>query len=599
MLKSSTLESRPRPGALVTTAIAQHGIPRHSEALSLVPSTSREALDKAVAELQAGANAWAGVSPRERVTLLDLLLRDFLAVSDRWVAASLEAKGVAPDAAAAGEEWIAGPYLVLRNLRLLREALADVAAHGVPRIPGPVWTRPDRRVVAGVFPASIWDRLFFAGVTAEVWMQPGVTAAELQETQAAAYQRVDGQGKVVLVLGAGNVSSIGPMDTLYKLFVENRVVAYKAHPVNAYLGPLMEEAFRCLVDRGALRVVYGGASEGAYLCQHPGVDAIHITGSDKTYEAIVFGTGPEGERRKAERQPILAKEVTAELGNVSPVIVVPGAWSRSDIRYQAANLVSMLTNNAGFNCNAARVIVVDADWPQRQQLLDDVRALLARVPTRKAYYPGAAGREAAFRAAHPEAERFGAASDDVLPWTLISGLTARRSVDICYTTEAFCGVFAETALESAGASEFLQEAVRFCNETLWGSLNATIVVHPRSLADLSAREAVERAIADLRYGSVSLNHWAAISYAFCVTTWGALPGHPPHDIQSGTGVVHNTLMFSRPEKSVVRAPFRVWPKPPWFATNRVGRALGRQLAGFEAAPSMLKAIGIFATAVRG
>lgn len=587
----------------VTNSLA-HGIPRHSEARSAVPATSRDQMDAAIGDLGANRTAWLRVDPAERVAILEGLLEDFEAVSADWVAASLLHKGLEPDAPATGEEWVAGPFCVLRNLRLLRDALDDVARRGAPRIPGPVWTRSDGRVVAGVFPASIWDRLFYMGVTAEVWMQPGVTAAELSDTQAVAYRGgppAPGVGsKVVLVLGAGNVSSIGPLDALYKLFVENRVVLYKAHPVNDYLGPLMERAFQRLVFRDVLRIVYGGAAEGAYLCQHAGVDEIHITGSDKTYEAIVFGTGPDGERRKAERRPALAKPVTAELGNVSPVIVVPGPWSAADIRYQAANITSMLTNNAGFNCNATRVIVTHAGWPQRAQLLDAIRRQLAHVPPRRAYYPGAAGRDDAFRAAHPEAERFGeAAEPGTLPWTLIAGLNPNSTDDMCYHTEAFCGLFAETALEAASVSEYVARAVQFCNETLWGTLNATILVHRRTLANAAVRNAVERAVADLHYGSVSINHWAAISYALGVTTWGAFPGHPAHDIQSGTGVVHNTFMFSKPEKSVVRAPFRVWPKPPWFVTNRVAGALGPKLARFEAGPSVLKALGVFATAVRG
>ncbi len=92
------------------------------------------------------------------------------------------------------------------------------------------------------------------------------------------------------------------MDALYKLFVEDQVVLFKTHPANVYLGPLLEEGFRPLVERGFLRVVYGGAEEGAYLCAHAGVDEIHITGSDRTYEAIVFGAGEEGRRRKEQRR---------------------------------------------------------------------------------------------------------------------------------------------------------------------------------------------------------------------------------------------------------------------------------------------------------
>jgi hypothetical protein len=579
----------------VTSSLA-HGIPRHSEARSAVPATPRDALDAAVRDLETGRRAWSRVAPAQRAALLDGLLRDFAAISHEWVDASLLHKGIEPGSPPAVDEWIAGPFCVLRNLRLLRDALRDLASGGAPRFPG-VRALPDGRIAARVFPAGVWDRLFYAGVSAEVWMEPGVGERDLPATQAVAYRDGAGPGAVVLVLGAGNVSSIGPMDLLYKLFVENHVVLYKAHPVNDYLGPLLERGFRRLVDLGALRIVYGGAPEGAYLCRHPGVGEIHITGSDKTYEAIVRGDGAGG--GPAGAPPAPRKRVTAELGNVSPVIVVPGPWSRGDLAYQAANIASSLANNAGFNCGATRVIVQHAAWPQRGELLDAVRGVLARLPVRRAFYPGSAARDAVFRAAHPEAESFGAGGDGALPWTLIPGLDPASADDVCFHTEAFCSLFAETALEAGSVPEYLERAVRFCNETLWGTLAATILVHPHSMADPEVREAVARAIAQLRYGTVSVNHWATISFALGVTTWGAYPGHTPDNIQSGTGVVHNTFMFSRPQKAVVRAPFRVRPKPPWFVTNRVGARLGPKLARFEARPSLLKALGLFATAVRG
>ncbi len=215
------------------------------------------------------------------------------------------------------------------------------------------------------------------------------------------------QARLRSSLAPAIVSSIGPLDIFYKLFNEDQVVVCKMNPVNAYLGPLIEVAFRALIDGGYLRIVYGGAEEGAYLCNHPGVDEIHITGSDKTFDAIVWGPGAEGAARKATGQPLLTKRITGELGNVSPVIVVPGNWSASDIQYQAEHLVSMLTINAGFNCNATRVIVTHAGWKQRDDLLKAIRAIFAKTPSRAAYYPGARDRHAAFVGAHPEADQFG------------------------------------------------------------------------------------------------------------------------------------------------------------------------------------------------
>ncbi|HEV7515188.1 MAG TPA: aldehyde dehydrogenase family protein [Thermoanaerobaculia bacterium] len=561
-------------------------------------ASSRSALDCAVAGLAGRKTDWVKVSIPERIALLDELIYGFLGVADRWTAACLEAEGLDPSHPSAGEEALVGPYFVLRNLRLLKKSLQDIATHGSPRIPGPVKILPNGQVSVRVFPQDLWDRVFYTGVTAEVWMEPGVTAERLPETQATAYRYKDAGG-VCLVLGAGNVSSIGPMDALYKLFVEDRVVVYKVHPVNVYLGPLLEEGFRAIVDRGFLCQVYGGAAEGAYLCRHPEVDEIHITGSDKTYEAIVFGPGAEGEARKRENRPVVTKPITAELGNVSPVIVVPGPWSESDLAYHAENLVTMLTNNAGFNCNATRVIVTEAGWNQREPLLAKVKELLARVPTRKAYYPGAADRYDAFLRRHPEAEVFGEAEGERLAWALIPGLDASRRDEICYTTEAFVGLFAETPLAARSVPAFLDQAVAFANESLWGTLNATLLVHPKSLADPEVARAVEKAVAGLRYGTVAVNHWAAIGYGLVVTPWGAFPGHDRTDIQSGTGIVHNTLMFSQVEKSVVRAPFRVLPKPVWFATHKTAHKLTPKLSRFEAAPSLAKLPGIFSLALRG
>jgi hypothetical protein len=462
-----------------------------------------------------------------------------------------------------------------------------------------VRTRTDGQVVARIFPQDLYDRIFYTGVTAEVWMEPGVTREGLPEAMAAVYHRAERPGGVALVLGAGNVSSIGPMDALYKLFVEDRVVLYKPNPANAYLGPLLEEAFAPLVERGFFRLVYGGAEVGSYLCGHPGVDEIHITGSDKTYEAIVFGPGPEGEQRKREGRPRLAKPVSAELGNVSPVVVVPGPWSAGDIAYHAENLATMLTNNAGFNCNAARMIVTDAGWSQREPLLAAMRRVLARVPPRHAWYPGAAERFDTFLSQHPEAETYGERADGALPWGFVAGLDPARQDEICYTTESFCSFFGETALPAGSVPEFVDRAVDFANDRLWGTLNVTLIVHPRSLADPEVARAVEAAVADLRYGTVSINHWAATGYGLVVTPWGAFPGHTAADIQSGTGWVHNTLMFSRLQKSVVRAPFRVFPKPVWFATHKTAGKLTPKLTRFEAAPSPAKLPGIFAEALRG
>ena len=71
-----------------------------------------------------------------------------------------------------------------------------------------------------------------------------------------------------MVLGAGNVSSIAPMDVLYKLYMHHEVVILKMSPVNDYLGPIWRRCFRSFVDKGFLQLAYGGVEVGKYLAEH-------------------------------------------------------------------------------------------------------------------------------------------------------------------------------------------------------------------------------------------------------------------------------------------------------------------------------------------
>src|SRR5258708_8367616 len=373
----------------------RHGSFQFPGITDTIASSTQDEMDAAIQVLVEQKEVWVKVSASERVTLVETLIRDFASIAPRWVEVSLKAKGISPDSPLAGEEWAAGTWAIMKQLNQLRQSLVDIVDSGQPRLAGAVTSRPDGQVVAPIFPQSVYDKLFFGGVSAEVWMEPEVTKEMLSTTQATIYQDKNHAGKVALVLGAGNVASIGPLDIVYKLFMEDQVVICKMNPVNAYLGPLIQECFHSLIEPGYLRIAYGGATEGAYLCNHPDVEEIHITGSDKTFDAIVFGTGPEGARRKAEKTPQLSKRITGELGNVSPVIVVPGPWSQSDLSYQATHIATMLTNNAGFNCNATRVIIQHAAWSQRRDLLREIRETLSKVPLRDPYYPGAHERQQA------------------------------------------------------------------------------------------------------------------------------------------------------------------------------------------------------------
>jgi hypothetical protein len=322
-----------------------------------------------------------------------------------------------------------------------------------------------------------------------------------------------------------------------------------------------------------------------------------MTGSTAVHDSIVWGDSPEEQaNRRAAGTPKLSKEVTSELGCVTPVIVVPGTWTDGDLQYQAENIATMVAHSASCTCTSAKLLVTWRGWPQRNALLERIASVLAAHPARLAYYPGAARRYQMFVGSHAQARVLGSAPGQMLACATIYDADAADAGDVVYREEAWSPVLVECQLDSSTAEGFIDTAVRFCNERVFGSLSIDVIVHPSTYAAL--RGDIDRAIAALRYGTVSINHWSAVSFGLGVAPWGAYPGHTLQDVVSGIGFVHNALMFTRPLKSILWGPFRTWPKPPWFTTHRRAHVIGRRMAAFEAAPSLFRLPRIAAAATR-
>jgi len=438
-------------------------------------------------------------------------------------------------------------------------------------------------VIVPVFPQSIKDRIVYQGVQGDVWMQPGVTKDDVKSNQAKSYRNNQTDGNIVTVLGAGNLGMLPFGDLLHKLFIEKKVVILKMNPVNDYVGPLLEEGFATLVAGGFLKFAYGGVDVGTYLCNHPLIDEIHITGSDKTFEAILFGTGPEAAIRKKNAEPLLDISITGELGNITPVIVVPGEWSDEDIDLQAARISSWLAYNAGCNCLTPRMIIQHKQWKCRDRLIKALGDAFDKIPTRKAYYTGAEERHKDMLSAHPDAQLRGKAETGHIPWTLVPNLDPENREDICFRTESFYSQISETAISAGSIPKFLERTVEFANNTLWGNLIATIIIHPKSLQNAQIKAAFEQAIVDLKYGTICVNFFTGMAYTMGTSPFGAFPGNEISDVQSGIGFVGNYLMLEDTQKSIYQAPFRNPREPALFTTKNMN--FGRELARFEINPS--------------
>ncbi len=508
-------------------------------------------LKTAIATLQNNKQRWAQqIDSQTRIAWLQEILALAGKTADEWISRDLHTRQVDMQSWDRVTSVLGGPYPVLRMVRNYIQSLrGDIPLHFLK-------SYPNGQLRLLVYPQDLYERVMLMGLTGEVVFAKGVDEQHLMLP-------LPTGGKVALVLGAGNISAITATDALHQLFSENNVVLIKIHPVVSYLGDILTKIFDPLITRGFVQIVQGDAQVGEFLCRQETIEAIHITGSIKTYQAIVQAT--EGK-----------KTVTAELGNVTPVIVVPGPWNSKDIATQSEHIACGLALNGGFNCISYRILIQQAGNPIFDPLRQALRAALRKLSSNPAYYPRAEELLKDIAAQYSDVECIGAFEDRKTPWMVLSGRDSCNKDDRFFREEIFGSFMAEATIKAKTIPEYIDRAVGFCNETLWGTLGAVLIVHPASLKDHAIQEAVERAILNLRYGTVCVNQFPGLSYGLSVLPWGAFDNK-----ESGVGKVHNPWMLNGVEKSVLRAPFHMWPKPMWYPSNKSGTTIAHLALEFE------------------
>jgi aldehyde dehydrogenase (NAD(P)+) len=564
-------------------------------------------LDRIVESLEANKDRWARTTVEERIRILSEIKEGLMNVAEGWALKAARKKLIPAGSPLIGEEWISGPYALMAACNLFMQTLSEVEGKSYLKHL-PVRQMENGQIAVKVVPHSIWDRLLLSGIEAEVWMQEGVTRDNLADNTASVYDtpREQREGKVALVLGAGNIAAIAPLDCFQKLLVEHQVTLLKMNPVNDYLIDFLRVALKPLIDFGALRIVPGGADVGAYLCDHPGIDEIHITGAEASHDNIVWGAGEEGRRNRASGTPHNKRRITSELGAVCPTIVVPGPWSDADLGFQAEQIATQKLHNSGFNCVACQMLVLPGDWDKTDSLLEKLEDTMRTTPSRPLYYPGAGGRMADFESHGENVVKFarpGAEACVVTPFSQGGDAWLEN-------TEVFAPAMSTYRITASGPEAYLREAIRYSNESLHGTLGANILIHPSTVRKIGKRK-FEMIVAELHYGCIAVNCWTGLGFLLVQTPWGAFPGHTLDNVQSGIGFVHNTFLFDRPERTVVEAPFRPFPRnlmsggltllprPPWFVTNRKQHKIGKLLTKFQYKPGWLKLPRIFLNALLG
>lgn len=562
-----------------------------------LPDTPLETIDEYLKVLKSKQVEWAQkVSIPVRIALLEKSLINLETYKEEWSKKDIEARHLPQGHWEEGSSYL-NTGTAGRILRVLIESLKDLEANNVTTSHMKAEQDGDR-VTLHVYPQGLKDSLYFPGITTDVHLEKGTKLEDLKTYVATAYHDPNYAGAVSLVLGAGNVAFLAFNDVMHKLIVDKKVVILKTHPVLEYTANLFEKILQPFIDSGYLRIVRGGAREGKHLTSHPSVDEIHMTGSDKTFDAIVYGTGETGQRNKLTDTRITDKTVIGELGNVSPLIVVPGDWKESEFDYQAENIMSTFGLINGYACNATRVLILPKNWSGSEKLIKKISEKMEEAAAPVNYYPGTNQTIEEAMVCYPDMETHGKHDDTHQPWMFAKGLDPDKP-EYAFRREFWATFMSQVFIEADSTEEYLEKAVKFANEKLWGTLSATIIIDPKTEKELTHKKVLQKAIDDLNYGTVALNVNSAFGLLLGTTPWGGHPGSTYTNIQSGNGFVSNAFMLDKVEKSVVHAPFHITPRPAWFITGKPNLKASQAIANFAISNKLMDFGRVLMAVMRG
>ena len=524
-------------------------------------------IDRFISTLRTKSKEFNSISNVQLASMLEETISNIKEVSYFWATICSDNKGTTKTPAE-GEEWLGGPFASVLATQYYIKSLIN-----------------DDDLVEGnfnnsensykVFPNNFIERITFPFINAKVYFNKSMSFEDINKFRGFS-KRYDIEPSITLVLGAGNFSSIPYLDVLYHLITRRSVILLKLNPVNEYLKPVFEKVFKNFIERGYIIVTNGNINESKYMATHPGINHIHLTGSDKTYEDIVYGRELTGNERSIKTlSKINPKPITSELGNVTPIIIHPGKWSTSDIKYQARKIVTGKLNNNGFNCIAAQVVVLPDGWGHTETLIKYVKYYMNKSKDRKAYYPDSIERLTKLEK-DKSYERVNSLSCTTPHLTREIKAYNKYELDEVWSSTIY---FRKIAYSNA--EDYVKNSIDYCNNELWGNLGVSVIIKNHN--NKFNKHITNSYIENLKYGTIAINEWAAIGYIIPQLPWGGFPGNKDNDIQSGQSVVHNSMLFESPLKGIVETKFRISRliDPPWFITNRKSRRLFMNLTYFQ------------------
>jgi len=547
-------------------------------------SITKLEIDRNINTLRVNSKEFAQISNTKLISLFEESIKNIQGIAYYWATVGSQNKGV-EDTIAEGEEWLGGPFASVFGMQYYMETLKDINK------PLKTDSYNDSLNTYKVFPNNILEKIFFPFISAEVKFNKNISFKEFEEYRGYA-MRYKHEPAITLVLGAGNVSCIPLLDTIYHLVAKRSVVYIKLNPVNDYLLPVFEKVFENFIALGYVVVSKGSLEESQYMVSHKGIDHIHLTGSDETYEHIVYGKKLSDDEKKLKTlNKINNKSFSSELGNVTPIIIHPGKWTNSELKFQARKIITAKLNNGGFNCISAQIVILPDGWKHTDKLMNYVKHYMKKVDDRFSYYPK---------------------SIDVLNNLEKDKSYERLNDESCATPHLSREIKAYSKYETSeiwGTSiyfkkidfkndtDYANKVIDYCNDTLWGNLGVTVLIKKHN--NKRNKSITNIYVNNLKYGTVAINEWSAIGFIIPALPWGGYPGNKDNDIQSGKDFVHNSLFFESVQNGIVYSKFRMSNiiDPLWFVTNKKGKKVFKNLTYFQIDKSIINFIKLAFSAV--
>ena len=542
-------------------------------------------LDRNITTLRINSSELANMSNEELILLLKKTIENINGIAYYWATMSAEKKGILQKHKE-GEEWLGGPFVSILTLQYYIDYLEKNEQLDINKF-------NENKNSYKVFPNKFIEKLTFPLLNAEIRFSKSMNFDQINEYRGFKQRIGTDSGSVTLVLGAGNVSSIPFLDTIFYLVANRSSIILKLNPVNDYLNPVFQKVFHEFIERGFISVVNGDIPTSKYLSEHRSIDSIHLTGSNYTYENIVYGRILNDKERKLSTLSKLNKKpIFTELGNVTPIIVHPGKWTNAEIKFQARKIVTAKLNNSGFNCIAAQVVVLPKGWRSNEKLKKYVKYYLKKIGDTTSYYPGAIESLESLQ----KNKNYEQINEQVCSTPfMISNLDNEEKFSI---EEVWNSTLYFKEIEYSDYESFANNSIDYVNNKLWGNLGATVLIKDSKKKRNSLL--VENYKNNLHYGTVAINEWAAIAFIIPTMPWGGYPGNKDNDIQSGQGFVHNSFFFESPLKGIVETNFRFsrFIDPPWFISNKKAHRLFKNLTYYQANNSKINFIKlIFSTLI--